>query len=246
MSSEEESDSDDNACSRLKAALKACAENKPLTVEIEFNHFVTLLKDHLISPPVQRDKSPKKSRMSFDSKGAASEPQISPIFPTDAIPRDLIALANCLDKHDRTEYADTSIAVIIALIAQDDKLAFLRQNIYQEVAGYFIRRGKYIEADKLLQMQLSIVSLKGSKVLHDFVKINRYINVGNMQLTNSNFDEARASFLNALLLMETSPEKHPDQVAFLYESWSKLDNQSSQQHSKKIFSSTKGCLNHIC
>jgi hypothetical protein len=230
MSTEDNSDSDNDnyACYRLKAALKACAENKPLNVEIEFNHFVTLLKEHMVSAPVPRDKKPKTSRTSndinaFAINAAADNAKVYPIFPTDAIPLDLIALANCLHKHNLTEYADTSIALVINLIAEDDKLAFLRQNIYQEVAGYFTKRGKYIEADELLLRQLSIVSLKGSKVLHDFVKINRLINMGNMQLTNSNFDEARESFLDALLLMEISPEKHPDQIAFLYESWSKLD-----------------------
>jgi hypothetical protein len=187
----------------------------------------TLLKDHLISAPVAREKKPKNSRASFDIK-SANDARTYPIFPTDAIPLDLIALANCLYEHNLAEYADTSLAVVIDLIAQDDKLAFLRQNIYQEVSGYFTRRGRYTEADELLLMQLSIVSVKGSKVLHDFIEINRLINMGNMQLTNSNFDQAKESFLDALLLMETSPEKHPDQIAFLYESWSKLDNQSKQ------------------
>ena len=229
MSNEDNSDSNDNACSRLKAALKACAENKSLNVEIEFNHFVTLLKNHLISAPVPRAKKPKNSRSSFDIESLANNnAQTYPIFPTDAIPLDLISLVNCLYEHNLPEYADSSLADVIDLITHDDKLAFLRQNIYQEVAGHFTRRGKYTEADELLLMQLAIVSAKGSKVLHDFVKINRLINMGNMQLTNLDFDQAKESFLDALLIMETSPEKHPDQIAFLYESWSKLDNQSKQ------------------
>jgi hypothetical protein len=231
MSTEANSYNEDNACSRLKDALKACAENKPLKVEIEFTHFVTLLKEHLVSAAVPRDKNPKTTHTSKDINtsafnASAASAQTYAIFPTDTIPLDLIALANCLHEHNLGEYADTSIAAVVSLIAEDDKLSFLRQNVYQEVAKYFTRRGKYIEADELLIKQLKIVSLKGSKVLQDFVKVNRLINKGNMQLANEDFDGAKESFLDALLLMETSPEKHPKQIAFLYESWSKLDDRS--------------------
>jgi hypothetical protein len=224
-------DPEDNACSSLKAALKACGESNHLKVEREFTRFITLLKEYKVSEPLPCIKKKQKSCKINESQTHAESAQAHKTYPTDTIPLDLIALLGCLNNHGLAEYADNAIGTVIDLIAEDDRLSFLRQNIYQEVAGYFTRRGKYLEADELLLQQLSIVSLKGSKVLHDFVRINRLINLGNMHISNLKFDDAKTSFLEALLLIETSPEKHPDQIAFLYEGWTKLDDLSTAQTS---------------
>jgi tetratricopeptide (TPR) repeat protein len=223
----------DNACASLKAALKACIAGDRVEVEREFKCFLRLLKEHKlnnVSAPEIIEARPLAPEPKYPD--AAIEFEYKPfIDPTEAIPLDLIALATCLYKHGLSIYADTSIREVIETISQDGRLAFLRQNIFQEVAAHLTRAGRYAEAEELLCKQLTIVEAKGSKVLLDFVKINMFINKGNLQLTKSQFEEARDSFLKALLLIETAPEKHPAQVSLLHESWGKLDSAKIRQTS---------------
>jgi tetratricopeptide (TPR) repeat protein len=137
-------------------------------------------------------------------------------FAVDSIPLNLYSLANCLSQRNHIPKADGAISRIVALVASDQRLAYLRQNIYQEAARFYSQMGKFELADEYLSRQLAIVKQKGSEVLTDFVKINLLINQGNWAASRHDLITAELKYSQALLLVESQWEPSKEQIELLF------------------------------
>ena len=143
-------------------------------------------------------------------------------LPGDVIPLTLYALARCWGKQHHSQDAIEAIEKVVDIVSTDSRLSFLRQNIFQEAARYFMQIKSFACADDLLTRQLAIVKLKGSKLLLDFVTINWLINRGNLHAANQQYLEAETCYQDALAIIESQLEPRQEQVISLSESWIQL------------------------
>lgn len=202
------------ACSCLEAALEACEKRQHARSQKQFRKFIALLEAYNLCPPQDLLPTP------IDCNRI---PSLSDKLPGDAIPLLLYALASCWRKHKYLDEASEAIRLVVEIVNEDENLSFLRQNVFQEAARYFIESEQFEEADELLTKELAIVNRKGSKVLLDFVTVNWLINKGELHAQRSEFDEAESSYRKALSLIESEWEPRPEQVDKLYSSWTKLE-----------------------
>ncbi len=143
-------------------------------------------------------------------------------LPTDVIPFNLYTLATCW-RNAETGRSDYAVNQVVDIISQDDRLKFLRQNVFQEAAKYFAECEQYERADELLTQQLEIVRRKGSQVLLDFVTTNWLINQGNLHAMRNEFELAEMRFREALALIESEWEPRAEQVDLLNAGWNRLE-----------------------
>ncbi|HEY9680231.1 MAG TPA: hypothetical protein V6C86_01420 [Oculatellaceae cyanobacterium] len=144
-------------------------------------------------------------------------------FPTEIVPLGLYALAKCWHRHKRGNLANDAVKRTLDLISSEEKLFFLKQNVYQESARYYWEVDQFDLADDLLGKQLSIVNLKGSKVLINYVLTNWLINKGNLHCSRNEFSDADRHFSEALTLIEAAWEPSQNQIEWLSLSRKKLD-----------------------
>ena len=202
------------ANSLIQAALTACKRRQQAKSKRLFDKFQQLLKEHKLCAPETVVPTAIEA-----PAGAVTADK----FPNDVIPLNLSALANCWRQQNLVDQADDAIGTTVDIIEGDRRLAFLRQNVFQEAAKYYSQSEQYDKADDLLGKQLSIVKVKGSKVLTDFVTINWLINRGNLHEVRGEFTEAESSYQKALTLIESEWEPRREQVELLHTCWSKLE-----------------------
>ena len=198
----------------LEAAVDACKKRKPAQSLKEFNKFLKLLEQHKVCAPEFLEPTPIDSQI-----GGATKDKL----PTDVIPLNLYALATCWRQNRHADRADHAVQQVVQVITQDKHLSFLRQNIFQEGARYYSESEQFELADDLLSRQLSIVKLKGSKVLLEYVTTNWLINKGNLHTSSGDFEQARSDYEEALALIESEWEPRLEQVDLLHRAWNKLE-----------------------